>query len=67
MKLFSVAILLGITILVSSCESIDEVPPRINDNTSATLNMPKPVPLTTEERAEINTVRDEYESIKNNN
>lgn len=65
MKPFSVTILFGITILFSSCESIDEVPPRIDDNTSVLLDMPKPVPLTTEERAEINAIRDEYESITN--
>lgn len=52
--------------LLTSCEDIDELPPRTESSTSLQYyKMPDPVLLTAEESAQVDAIRQEYEESIN--
>ena len=52
--------------LFTSCEEIDELPPRTDASTSSQYyKLPDPVLLTAEESAQVDAIRQEYEQSLN--
>lgn len=59
-KIFLLVIFIGA--ILSSCNDVDEVPPRASTITEKRFELPMGTPLTQEERSILNAMRSEYEN-----
>jgi hypothetical protein len=52
--------LVASTVLLTTCDKVDEIPPITESTTNKTYRMPDPVPLSAEESALVEQIRQEY-------
>ena len=65
-KIYSGIFMISLAAIYAACEDIDELPPQSDTNfINKTYKLPNPTVLTTEEVAEYNAIKAEYESSIN--